>query len=311
MARLEKDTPFTYSFWYDSERFTFVFEINPACIEWFPKVNPENLALRYAKDRLGCTNIETDITKGFGVQGASLYKGIEDNKAILEFAIQSKATITEAVCTECEGTKNSKWAVDLRPCYHCRAIGFEIDFQNNLRDVAISLRTLFKYLNWFSIMNDEMDEKLRTCAYGRTQHIFIENEINTGHDGSMAGAGIGGYCSEEFLETMKTHARSMERKRSVQMFELEKYIESRALFPNINFYETESHFRCEVNEDGGFYIEVPGQNGCSFYTSGRGRGEKEITCHNVDRVHQQIGLLSGFGLLSKIFYEHQKTSPRG
>ncbi|MES2224828.1 MAG: hypothetical protein V4478_02465 [Patescibacteria group bacterium] len=289
-SKTKDPLPFVYSFSYDVPQKAFVFRIHPAAIAIFDSISFETLQIKYCKEKLNYSEVETSLERNFGINNCSRNEGVADGLIRLSFPVIATYAESETICETCKGEKKD-W--NDNPCFHCRATGKEFDKTNNVREICASMYILTNYLNWWVMKND--DSPVEENEWGN-QAIFLQL-------GPLAG--IGGECSRFFIESIAPF-EELNKEREKAMFELHQYIDGAEAFPGFPFFERVSQFRCE-NSGKGFYVEVPGQNGCSIHMGHN--SDKEFSCHNIDRPQQQVCLLAGLGQITGSFYELQKNRP--
>lgn len=144
--------PFVYSLHYDPTTYAIEFRINPSCIPIFQTLNQENLPLRYCREKLGFTDIESNLEKNFGLDNCSVNHGIVNGLLNISFSIKAFFTPSDQTCGACHGNKKD-W--NDTPCYFCRGMGKEFKEKTNSEAVCGSLYLLTRYLNWFCLRNEE------------------------------------------------------------------------------------------------------------------------------------------------------------
>lgn len=286
--KTRKSRPFVYGLSYDEEK-GIIFKINPMVMEYLKRIPIEKLLSDEQKNYLEKGNkFEPDIQKNFGFNNCSNYS-FADEVIDLSFPVITKFISGEEDCHFCHGDKVE--FMSEKPCYHCRGTGKEFLEKDNTTDICFSLKILIQYLNWFCIQED--DNPFPENNFG-IQNIFLELDST---------AGISGEYSLLFVDQMSLFLMSenddFTNKVINNMFILYQKIEGKEKFPNFEFFERIYQFRCEFGKKS-FYLEVPGQNGCSIH---RGAIDMSFSCHNVDTRQQHICLLAGLASLVGIICE--------
>lgn len=289
LKNLKDDKPvnFVYTLGYSHEN-GLIFKINPCAAALLEKLPVDNLIIRYCKEKLHVTNFEPSIEKSFGFDGCSKQSFVDD-LIQLSFPPVVEFELSKKKCEFCHGKKKNFLG---HKCYYCRETGMEINRNSNINTICVSLHVLTRYLNW-TVMMDK-DNPVPENKFG-LQDFSIELD---------ASAGAGGQCSETLFKTIKDHADEIEKKSQENMKLLYYKIEGREYFPKFDFHVSPYDFRCDIKESGGFYFEVPGQNGCSIHMDHH-TNAKGFTCHNVDSNQQHLSLISGFATMIDIFNHHK------
>lgn len=278
---------FVYGFGYDDKTCSLVFTINEKVADYLKeKLHPQNLYLRYAQEKLHAGDAEQDILKNFGFENISQNRGIKDGLVELIFPVGSGVKILDENCSICNGT-GSRGEYTCRICHGTKK---EIERNISLRSVLNSFYLLVKYLNIVMIQNET--ESYKEFGF---QHIYFEIEIP--NDGRTIG--LGGNISDEFMEAIKnseSDSKCIEDAMYNCMLAIDGYIQ----YPEWEIHKPRYEYRCNVNKDGGFYLEVPGVNSCSLYVSKSGIGKNPLACHNIDTPWQGLLLIVGFAKLCSL-----------
>jgi hypothetical protein len=283
--------PFVYSLKYNPTIRAIEFCINPDCIPIINAIPSETFQSHWGLEKLGLSTFEGNILKNFGYENCSLNNGIQEGLLSISFPVKASVAISENTCFACRGTKKD-WKD--ASCSFCKGTGKELLKKNNLDAICASMFVLTRYLNWRCIMRD--DVVIPENKFGR-QHIFLEVDPK---------AGIGGECSPYFFEQIKKIEDSVQETWLKNMFELDSYLDGNETFPGFEMDVRKYDFRCDVSESGRIYVQVPGQNSCSIHM--HHSTDFEFTCHNIDTVWQQVGLLSGFALIVGAFFKQNRSS---
>ncbi len=278
---------FVYGLGYDEKTYSLVFTINEKLADYLnKKLHPQNLYLRYAQERLIAGDVEQDILKNFGFGNISKNRGVKDGLIELSFPVGLGVKILNEICTICDGTGMRGGYT----CPFCHGTKKEIERNISLRTVLTSFYLLVKYLN--IVMTQDETGPYKDFGF---QHIYFEIEVPD--DGRTIG--LGGNISDEFIEAIKNSepdSKCIEDAMYECMLAIEGYIQH----PEWEVYKPRYEYRCKINDEGGFYLEVPGVNSCSFYTSNSGIGENPLGCHNIDTPWQALLLIVGFGKLCSL-----------
>ena len=269
-------SPFLYGMRYDATTRAVEFLLNPWCISVFKEMNKETLVLQYC-EKLGYIHPELDIEKNFGFNECSVNKGMVNGLVTLSFPLKALFTLSNKKCSACRGKKVG-WNDTL--CYFCRGSGYEFLKKSNTVSICTTLYLLTRYLNWTCFL--DKDRPIPENKWGQ-QHLFIELD---------ATAGIGGECSKELFGFLSKLPDGYQEKIQKDMFDLYMIIEGKDRFPEFEFYTRVQQFRCKIANTGRFYLEVPGQNGCSIHMD-HYANTTQFTCHNVDVPQQQLCLVAG------------------
>lgn len=271
--------PFVYGLSYDVEK-GITFKIHPIVVEYLKKIPIHNLISDNLRN-FGPVPFGADIQRNFGFNNCSVSE-VVDGLIHLSFPVVTKFTPSLKNCTFCSG---SKLSFNMEPCYPCKGTGKEFLERDNTDVICASLYILTLYLNWFCVQNDE--NPFPKNEFG-IQNIFVQLDPR---------AGIGGEISISLMEKVGLFSESEPQIQSIvkNMFDLYLRLEGKDQFPQFEFHTREYQFRCEPRKTG-FYLEVPGQNGCSVHMV----RDREFACHNVDRNQQHLCLLAGLASLTNI-----------
>lgn len=289
--------PKAYFLSYDQNSHSINIHIHQNLIPSFQTVNPENLYLRYRTQLMRNASLESDIQKNFGFRNCSVAKGIIDDYVVLSFPIPPTA-FTDNPCEECEGTGTSKHD-ETRTCYFCKGTKKQKQYRDlEWYAICVTLSLLFAYL--LAFLSDE------ETLHSFDQHIMLFTSV----ENSPGRMGIGGSVSRMFLEygyAYFTHYKEDEERfwKALSQGRVE-CLEALSAMTDLWGYmngtpigQQKTDFRASIQENGYFYVEVPGQNGCTAAVSDHGPsgffwdGGKSIHEHNVDSSQQQLVLLVG------------------
>ncbi len=288
---------------YDTTAYALVFHIHAKLAEEVRKLPEDNLLAESYREKFPECTFEPDCTKAFGLDNCSLQAGRDGEYLKLIFPLP-KAVLLDSPCERCEGTGirlGSK-------CFYCEGTGKQADEKNKERLlICHSIHILLRYLE-MPIWNKQLD---------LDQHFLLVTAMGSdpGHKG------IGGGVSEAFVaatrklydETclMFPDAGHAGRQPDFVFDEAEEAMTDAWCHMHISSDRKDRAKignRAVLKPEGHIYIECPGVNGCSLYTSTSipyfFDDGYPLSDHNVDGTVQQLTLLVGFAKACEEIVKH-------
>lgn len=297
-----KRAKFVYSLDWDDQNYAFIFSISEAVANLFEsKIIPENLYLRYVREKIGIKDFETNIFKNFGCPETSQNLGIKNGILQISFPVGKGVTILESQCPICKG-KGLRYE---RTCGFCHGTKKHIQRNVSLNGVVISISTLFSFLNLF-VGNLEIQDEL--IGEKKFQHLYLEIAVPYEPGRTY---GLGSNISQELRDGFKLLPDNTAKEIAETMYQCSLAIDGFVQYPEWERSHREFEFRCKVDrKDAVFYLEVPGVNGCSFYLMRQGSvcGPNSLSCHNVDSSYQTTLLFVGFAKLCSLITQKNSAS---
>lgn len=279
---------------YDASTYTLIVRIHETLADPLQDRIKQSVLIPHLQKKLPDIPFEPLITSGFGFAACSEYMPVRAGFVSLAFQIP-KVAYTDMPCLDCKGTGHASFPNEEMPCYFCKGKKKEIEYGKEKRfAICQTLYLLFRHLEYALT-------PLRN-TYG--QHAVLVT-LADGH-GHM---GVGGGISRSLFNAgailfgiwRSTCPLEYQDSWGVRFAEAEACMAR--LWQRMNLTVNETVSRSEncalLHVDGHFYIQCPGENGCSlstmrsgpsyYFEAGVSMGE-----HNVDNTIQQLTLLAGF-----------------
>ena len=294
---------------YDEMTFALSLHIDPDLISRVQEIPEDCIFIEGLKARSQGWTFRYDFTERFGFDECGTVRAV-DGYTVIEFVLP-EAKYSDDVCSECQGTGIKRISFEDRPCYFCKGLGEELISTGTMRH-AICLTTYALFWLLESALINGGRERYEQHA------VYVSSVIS--QPGGMAFAGgvsveFMAAITELYAELVSKPPESDRGTRapSFEFDQAESAMVSAWLHMSLSDSDRLVHeMRAELYENGRVYVECPGQNGCSVYTSSQGMpvyfsNGQNMDSHNVDSTMQQLALMIGF---AKVYEEVVKKIPQ-